>query len=74
MDGPLVVAELGFPGIVLGGADASVVEVAVLESEALPAHWGRLDAFEGPGHRRTVASVQTAIGELDAAICVLADA
>ncbi|MDJ0768581.1 MAG: gamma-glutamylcyclotransferase [Ilumatobacter sp.] len=66
-------AELGFPGIVLDAADGGVVEVVVLESEALPAHWDLLDAFEGPGYRRTVTTVRTPAGELDAAIYVLAD-
>jgi hypothetical protein len=33
------------------------VPVSVLTSAALPAHWARLDAFEGPGYRRILVSV-----------------
>ena len=35
-------------------------------------HWNRLDEFEGSGYRRTVASVNTAKGDLLASIYVLA--
>ena len=31
--------------------------VDVLVSDELPAHWPRLDAFEGPGYRRVVVDV-----------------
>ena len=58
-------AALGFPGLVL---DASGPEVAVqvLESADLPAHWDRLDAFEGPGYRRVLVAVQIDAGVSDA--------
>ena len=65
-------ADLGFPGIVLD-PDGPSVDVAVLESDALRDHWRRLDEFEGPGYRRTITSVRTPTGDVDAAIYVLAD-
>ena len=34
-----------------------IIPVAVLISDALPLHWGRLDAFEGDGYRRILAPV-----------------
>ncbi len=65
-------AALGFPGLVLdpGGND---VQVSVFASPDLPAHWARLDAFEGAGYRRTIASVTTAAGVVEASIYVVAD-
>jgi len=41
----------GYPGLVLGehGGD---VQGLVLTSDALPAHWERVDAFEGEGYAR----------------------
>lgn len=65
-------AELGYPGIDLD-PDGPEVEVELFESPDLPAHWGRLDEFEGPGYRRTTSSIVTANGELAASIYVLAD-
>ncbi|HEX3833050.1 MAG TPA: gamma-glutamylcyclotransferase [Solirubrobacteraceae bacterium] len=64
-------AKLGYPGLTLdpGG---SPVEVYVFESSALPRHWDRLDAFEGPGYVRIAAEVSTAEGDLPASIYVLA--
>lgn len=66
-------AELGFPALLLdpGGAP---VEVFVFESEALPDHWDRLDAFEGPGYQRVTVDASTPEGVLPASIYVLADA
>lgn len=49
-------AGAGFPGIVLQ-AGASPVAVQLLESDELPAHWARLDAFEGEEYRRTQVAV-----------------
>ena len=45
-------------------ADPSGPEVPVhlLESPDLPAHWPRLDAFEGEGYRRGLIEVDTADG------------
>jgi gamma-glutamylcyclotransferase (GGCT)/AIG2-like uncharacterized protein YtfP len=61
-------AALGYPGIVL---DEHVGEVAGLlfSSEHLPAHWSRLDAFEGDDYERVPTRVRTANGDtLDAYI------
>ena len=64
-------ASLGYPGLVLD-VDGPAVEVEVFESEALPHHWRRLDAFEGSGYRRVAVDVATAEGFLRAYIYVLA--
>ncbi len=55
-------AAMGFPGLVLSDAGA-VVHGLVFTSDALPAHWARLDAFEGEGYVRQRARVQLASGE-----------
>jgi len=60
-------ADLGFPGIILDeGADP--VDVHLFHSDDLPEHWPRLDAFEGPGYRRTEVQVTTANGAVSAYI------
>lgn len=64
-------AAMGFPGLVLDPRGA-VIEVHLFESDDLPRHWARLDAFEGAGYRRTVTQVQSAGGEVDAWIYVIA--
>ena len=64
-------ATLGYPALMLDG-DGPVLDVAVFESQALPQHWDRLDAFEGPGYRRVTLEVATAEGALPASIYVLA--
>jgi gamma-glutamylcyclotransferase (GGCT)/AIG2-like uncharacterized protein YtfP len=64
-------AALGFPGLILDPS-GSVVEVHLFESDDLPHHWARLDAFEGTGYRRTVTQVHTADGGLEAWIYVIA--
>ncbi len=64
-------AALGFPGLVLDEAGPAI-EVHLFETQDLPRHWQRLDAFEGPGYRRVPTRVQTAEGELDAFIYALA--
>jgi gamma-glutamylcyclotransferase (GGCT)/AIG2-like uncharacterized protein YtfP len=56
-------ATLGYPALMLDG-DGPVLDVAVFESQALPQHWDRLDAFEGPGYRRVTVDVATAEGAL----------
>lgn len=45
-------AYVGFPAIVLDPNGQQV-----FASADLPAHWGRLDTFEGPGYRRVVTTV-----------------
>ena len=66
-------ADLGYPALVLD-PDGSDVSVDVFESIDLPAHWERLDAFEGPGYQRVVALVRTSTGDVDASIYVLVEA
>ena len=63
-------ADLGYPALILdpGG---SALAVQVFESPDLPAHWLRLDAFEGPGYRRAVTSVRIGSGDVAASIYVL---
>ena len=56
-------ADVGYPGLILD-PDGATIEVFVFESEALPQHWPRLDAFEGPGYRRVTTEVSTAQGVL----------
>jgi len=41
----------GYPGLVLDGG-GGVVPGLVFTSDELPAHWERLDAFEGEGYAR----------------------
>lgn len=55
-------------------ADPSGPEVPVhlLESPDLPAHWPRLDAFEGEGYRRAIIEVQTPSGPVFANIYLAA--
>lgn len=50
-------ADAGFPGFVWrpGGPR---VPVRVLHSRALPRHWGRIDAFEGPDYLRILVPVE----------------
>ncbi len=49
-------AGMGFPGIVLRPGGPRVT-VQVLESEDLPGHWERLDAFEGDQYLRQLVQV-----------------
>ena len=67
-------ARSGRLGLILPmlDGDGPVLHVAVFESQALPQHWDRLDAFEGPGYRRVTLEVATAEGALPASIYVLA--
>ena len=62
-------ATLGYPGLILD-PDGPPIEVHVFESGALPHHWDRLDAFEGPGYRRVAVDVSTAEGVLPASVYV----
>jgi gamma-glutamylcyclotransferase (GGCT)/AIG2-like uncharacterized protein YtfP len=64
-------AAQGFPGLVLNPA-AEPVAVDLFLSDDLPAHWPRLDAFEGEGYLRVVTQVVTPDGVVDACIYVLA--
>jgi gamma-glutamylcyclotransferase (GGCT)/AIG2-like uncharacterized protein YtfP len=63
-------AGLGYPALLLD-PDGSAVEVPVFDSADLPAHWSRLDDFEGPGSLRVATTVSTTSGQPDAFIYVL---
>lgn len=65
-------ATHGCPGIILNPAGTKV-SVHLFESADLPAHWERLDAFEGSGYQRTPVIVETAEGPVEAMIYALAD-
>jgi gamma-glutamylcyclotransferase (GGCT)/AIG2-like uncharacterized protein YtfP len=64
-------AGLGYPALILD-PNGSAIEVDVFESAELPAHWSRLDTFEGPGYQRLPTTVDTATGQLQAYIYALA--
>ena len=63
-------ASLGYPALALD-PHGTVIDVRVFESVDLPAHWSRLDEFEGPGYQRVVTTVRTHEGDLEASIYVL---
>ncbi len=63
-------AAEGYPGLVLDAQDEAV-DVYLFVSDDLPAHWARLDAFEGPGYTRTPTLVQTDTGDIPAQIYAL---
>ncbi len=52
--------------------DAPVINVKLFESADLPAHWARLDDFEGAAYQRVVTQVATPTGMIEAAIYVAA--
>lgn len=58
-------ADLGYPAIILD-PDGEPVIVDLFLSPDLPAHWSRLDAFEGDGYMRVAVTVQTAEGDVPA--------
>jgi gamma-glutamylcyclotransferase (GGCT)/AIG2-like uncharacterized protein YtfP len=66
-------AGFGYPALVLD-PNGSEITVDVFESVDLPAHWARLDAFEGPGYERVVTTVHMPTGNVDAYIYVLLQA
>jgi len=57
----------GFPGLRLH-ADGAEVPVQVFTSADLPAHWDRLDRFEGSDYARVEVEVMTAEGPLVAQV------
>lgn len=67
-------ASMGYPGIIVdeSAQQTEVVLVRVFESHDLPAHWHRLDSFEGPGYRRVPVKVETTDGVVIASIYALA--
>jgi gamma-glutamylcyclotransferase (GGCT)/AIG2-like uncharacterized protein YtfP len=60
-------AAQGYPGLRLD-PDGPVVAVQVFTSDDLPAHWARLDAFEGEQYARVAVEVATADGPVSAQI------
>ena len=54
-------AALGYPALVLD-PDGDAIAVHLFVSTDLPAHWARLDAFEGKEYRRGEVLVETAAG------------
>ncbi len=65
-------AAIGFPALVLADTGPTV-EIHLFLSAELPAHWERLDAFEGQEYRRTRVQVETAEGPFEAWIYLAAD-
>ena len=63
-------AHLGYPALILDPG-APAVDVQIFESPDLPAHWSRLDAFEGDGYQRVETTVHTPTGEVTAALYAL---
>jgi len=63
-------ADLGYPALTLDPS-AAPIDVQVFESPDLPAHWYRLDEFEGPAYQRVTATVHTAEGDVEASVYVL---
>lgn len=63
-------AALGYPGLLLGDQEDEVA-VQLFESADLPAHWARLDAFEGEGYRRVPVEVTAGDRKLTAFIYVV---
>ena len=53
----------GYPALHLD-ADGPVVPGYLLTSADLPANWPAIDAFEGPGYRRTIAPVRRQDGTI----------
>jgi gamma-glutamylcyclotransferase (GGCT)/AIG2-like uncharacterized protein YtfP len=64
--------HLGFPALILDAAGLDVA-VDVFESVDLPAHWSRLDEFEGVAYERVVTTVSMPEGDIAASIYVLAE-
>ena len=64
-------STLGFPGLILDG-HAYDIPVSVFESRDLPAHWERLDAFEGDWYRRVIAQVDIDGDPVDAYVYAMA--
>ena len=63
-------SALGYPGLRLDPAGPDVA-VQVFTSADLPAHWARLDAFEGEAYQRVIVGVATANGPIEAWIYAL---
>jgi len=64
--------HVGLVGLVLD-PDGRLVPAQVFSSTDLPAHWARLDAFEGAAFARVVTEVGTDAGTVAASVYVLRD-
>lgn len=64
-------ATLGYPALE-PDPRGEAVAVQIFESDDLPEHWARLDAFEGEGYQRVAIRVTSPEGEVDAYIYALA--
>ena len=64
-------ASMGFPAFIPDEGGAAVA-VQLFRSPNLPAHWARLDAFEGTDYRRVAIDVVTDQGRVPAWIYVYA--
>ncbi len=64
-------ADQGYPALVLDPA-GDLIAVQLFTSPDLPAHWQRLDEFEGEEYCRKVTRVDTGNGLIDAWIYVCA--
>lgn len=64
-------ATMGYTALRLD-PEASEVPVLVFESADLPAHWARLDDFEGEDYRREPCTVATAQGPVTACVYAVA--
>jgi hypothetical protein len=52
---------IGWP-LLVPNESASEIDVEVLDSAELPAHWDALDRFEGPAYRRVLVIVDCGTG------------
>lgn len=62
-------AALGYPAMIPDETGPEI-PVHLFRSTDLPAHWARLDAFEGPGYARVAVPVMTAAGLVQAFIYI----
>ncbi len=53
--------DLGFPALI-PDPEADPIDVQLLTCDVLPAHWGRLDAFEGREYKRILLPVELSDG------------
>lgn len=60
-------AWIGYPGCILD-PEGDEIEVFILQSNDLPDHWDRLDAFEGEAYERVITTAKTAEGPLEVSI------
>ncbi|PWO00364.1 hypothetical protein FA09DRAFT_358451 [Tilletiopsis washingtonensis] len=63
-------APLGYPAMIPDAEKGAQIAVSLFESHELPAHWARLDAFEGSGYARVAVPVMTAAGPTRAFIYI----